>query len=45
MRDQASLAEEEERDNASFLKKQAEYAWDKQVEAARALREFEDKEW
>lgn len=45
IRDQASLAEEEERENTAFLKKQAEYAWDKQVEATRALREFEDKEW
>ena len=45
MRDKASLAEEEEAKNAEYLKRQAEYAWNKQVEAARALKEFEEKEW
>ena len=45
IRDKASIAKEEEAPNAEHLSKQAEIAWNKQVEAVRALREFEDKEW
>ena len=45
IRDKAELAREEETENADFLYKQMNYAWDKQTDAAKALREFEDKEW
>ena len=45
LRDKATIAKEEKTPNADFLSEQAEHAWNNQTEAARALREFEEKEW
>ena len=45
IRNLANKAVEEEAPNAEYLKKQADDAWLKHIEAVKALDDFEEKEW